>query len=134
MRVEVGLLVADDDGRIALRRAVVGLALRAAVQVDHLDLVALHQNALLQDDVPLGVENDHVGDAEGLAGDDQQVAALHGDIGDGRIADDDLGGGPRQLQELRLVVVDDQVFRLALALPGRMRRQGRSASISHKAN
>ena len=108
-RVEVGLLVADRDRGIALRRAVVGLPLRAAMQIDDLDLVALHQHALVLDDVAVGVERDDVGDAEGLAGDDQQVAGLHRDVGDRRVADDDLGGGPRQAQELGLVVFDDQV-------------------------
>ena len=76
-----------------------------------------------------GVENDHVGDAEGLAGDHQQVAGLHGDVGDRRVADDDLGGGPRQLQELRLVVIDDQILgrsRLGKARSGD--REHRSAS------
>src|SRR5262245_1967595 len=109
-RVELGLLVAHGHGGVALRRAVVGLPLRAAMQVDHLDLVALHQHALVLDDVALGIERDDVGDAEGLAGDDEQVAGLHGNIGDRRIADDDLGCRPRQAQELRLVVLDDQVF------------------------
>jgi hypothetical protein len=54
--------------------------------------------------------NDHVGDAEGLAGHNQQVSALYGHVGDRGIADDDLGGGPRQLHELRLVIIDNQVL------------------------
>ena len=73
-----------------------------------------------------GVEGDDVGDAEGLAGDDQEVAGLHRDVGDCRIADDDLGGRPRQAQELGLVVFDDQV--LGLCGPCGQGKMGRAAS------
>src|SRR6476659_10895004 len=68
-RVEELGLVADGDRRVALGRAVVGVAIGAAQQVDHLALVALNEHALVLDHVPLGVEGDYVGDAERLAGD-----------------------------------------------------------------
>jgi len=88
---EVVLVVADGDGGIALRRAVEGLApLVAALQVHHSDVVALDQDPPLENDLTLGIECDHVGDAKRLAGDDEQVAGLDRDIGNDRVADDDL--------------------------------------------
>ena len=66
-------------------------------------------DALVLDDIALGVERNDVGDAERLAGHDQEIAALHRHVGDRRVADDDVGYGTRQAYELRLVVADDEV-------------------------
>jgi hypothetical protein len=72
--IKVFLIIADDDGGIALGRAVEGLPLGAALQVDDLGIVAPHQHALVLDDVAFGIERDDVGNAKAFTCDDEQVA------------------------------------------------------------
>jgi hypothetical protein len=65
-------------------------------------------------------ERKDVGDTEALAGNDEQIARPDRHIGDRRVMDDDLGGGPRQPQQLGLVAFNDEIFRglkPALLLP-----------------
>lgn len=94
-------VIADGDGRLTVRSARIGKTRGALVQVTHTLLVALHDNALVLDHV-IGVERDDVGDAECLAGNDQQIGALDVDVGDRRVADDEFGDRPRQTQDLAI--------------------------------
>ena len=79
------------------------------MQVDHSAIIALNQNALVLNDIALAVEGDDVRQPECLAGHDQQIAALDGHVGNRWIANDDLARRPRQSQQLRLVIDDNEV-------------------------
>lgn len=103
------LVVADRESRFAVWRACVCKARAAFVQIDGPGVVAFDHHALVLNDIMSGIESDDVGDAERLAGDDEQISILKRDVGDRRIADDDLAGRAGKMQKLRLVVADNQV-------------------------
>ena len=66
----------------------------------------LHDQPSAHYHLAVGVHDDEVGLAERLPGDDEQLAALHRDVGDRRIAHHDLGGRPVQPNQRRLVDQD----------------------------
>ncbi len=95
--------VAYHERRRAIGRAMQSLPGNAAVH--------RHEACagFLDDQLPVGhhlavdVHDDEVGLAERLAGDHEQLAALHRDVRDRRVSDDDLGGRPVKPNEGRLV-------------------------------
>ena len=75
-RLEERLVVADGQVRLAVWRARISVARAALVQVNDPAGSAFGAIALVLDDIALRIECDDVGDAEGLAGDNQEIAAL----------------------------------------------------------
>src|SRR5689334_720093 len=68
------LEIAKRAGRIAGRRTVVGFAIDALIDDNHVALRTQHLNDLLQERIALAVERDQVGGPVALAGNNDQPA------------------------------------------------------------
>lgn len=80
------------SGGGAMRRAMHGLTRDAAIDSDEAGARLGDDQALADDRLVVSVEHDEVGLAEGFAGDNEDLAALHRDVGDRGVAHDDVAG------------------------------------------
>src|SRR6185437_9276872 len=84
--------VTKRDAALAVRRAAIGFAINALINIDHVGAFgAEHLYRLVEDDVAIPIKRHQIGLAITLAGDNQQPTALQGRIRNERIADDDGG-------------------------------------------
>ena len=82
--------VADRDRLIARRRAVVGVTLPAALDRQKIGIGRANANENVLDLIAVLIEEEKVGQSRRLAEKQHMRLVAHGDVGDARIADDDL--------------------------------------------
>src|SRR5829696_2126589 len=95
--------VAEEERRLAARRAGIGLALEPALHRDDGLARRLDADQRLREQDAGAVERDEVRDPVALAGDDHDAVPLHRDVGDDRVADDDRLRALRKLHHPGMV-------------------------------
>src|SRR3954462_13323049 len=89
--LEVGLAVAKGNTALADRHAAIGFPLDAAIDGDELIGRAFDLNLAVHQYFAVAIHGDEIGRAIALAGDDDDAAALQGDVRDQRVSDHDGG-------------------------------------------